>query len=805
MSTRRITPLKTRSTVVTASLAVMIVSGIFLFVPKSSESHGSRGRGSFQRTATFDVSGEIAEIVASTVDGRTLIYTNSGDEVIGFVDITDPKRPAESGTLAMGGEPTSVATTPNGRWALVTVNASPDQLLVVDLNDRAIETMITLGGQPDSIAISPDGEYAAIVIENERDEDVNDGAMPQSPAGFLTIVDLDGPPSRWKTRDVSLTGLATRFPDDPEPEFVKINSSNQAAVTLQENNHVVIVNLKNGSIITHWPAGTTSHAADITSDNDISLTGQIDQARREPDAIVWTPDGRLITANEGDYTVDLGPGGFAGGRDFTVFSVSGEVVYEPGARLELEAVKAGHYPDSRSDSKGIEPEGAEIGIYDRNPFLFIGSERGNFVAVYDISNENRPKFRQILPTGSEPEGLLAITHRNLFVTANEGDGTISIFTYRAGEEQPDYPDVISDGLAWSAFSGFALGPDRKLYAVPDTAFAPSRIFTLSNTDPIKVKESRSLGRNFDLEGIAIRPQGGFWSVSEGAGNTGESGATKNLLIDVDTDGSIRQEIQLPASVNVHQRQYGFEGVATNHNGSKVYVAFQREWADDPMGLVKIGEYTPGTGDWKFFHYPLDSTPVAGAWVGLSEIARVDDDTFAVLERDNQLRQNARIKRVYTFSLAGIVPVPAGNALPVVTKTLVRDLLVQDGFLLEKAEAMAITPIGDYLIANDNDGGGETRIFRFPNPRYDICLEDDDSGDLLRFNSGTGEYIFAHYGSGEFTLTGRGSITRHRCSLKLSDSRVFALIDSCGFEKSGVALIRPSRFGWPFKISDRNMQ
>jgi Esterase-like activity of phytase len=150
----------------------------------------------------------------------------------------------------------------------------------------------------------------------------------------------------------------------------------------------------------------------------------------------------------------------------------------------------------------------------------------------------------------------------------------------------------------------------------------------------------------------------------------------------------------------------------------------------------------------------------------------------VIERDNQLRENARIKRVYTFSLEGISPVPAGSQLPVVTKTLVRDLLLEDGFLLEKAEAMAITPLGDYIIANDNDGGGETQVWRFPNPSFDISLEDGDSEDLLRFNSVTGEYLFAHYGAGEITLTGRGSITRQRCSVQLSDSRVFALVKDC---------------------------
>ena len=45
-----------------------------------------------------------------------------------------------------------------------------------------------------------------------------------------------------------LTGLAERFPDDPEPEYVSINASNQAAVTLQENNHVVIVDLATGGM-----------------------------------------------------------------------------------------------------------------------------------------------------------------------------------------------------------------------------------------------------------------------------------------------------------------------------------------------------------------------------------------------------------------------------------------------------------------------------------------------------------------------------------------------------------------------------
>ncbi len=389
--------------------------------------------GHFELAATYQVSGEVAEIVTATTDGETLIYTDSASEEVGFVDISDPGAPAEITTLAVAGEPTSVAVTPDGLWAIVVVHGSPDHFAVVDLGDLTIETTIPLGGQPDSIAISADGRYGAIAIENERDEDVNDGEMPQSPAGFLTIVDLVGSPSNWTTRDVSLTGIADRFPSDPEPEFVDINSANQAAVTLQENNHIVIVDLVSGTVIEDWPAGTTTHLADTEDDGEISFDDLLVDARREPDAIVWTPDNKLVTANEGDYDLGLGSGEFVGGRDFTIFSKTGAVLFEPGAEVEMKAAQAGLYNDSRSDAKGCEIEGAEIGAYLNHNLLFLGAERCNFVAVYRLTgNEVKPKFIQILATGSRPEGLLAIPQRSLFVSANEGDGTISIFQGHPG-------------------------------------------------------------------------------------------------------------------------------------------------------------------------------------------------------------------------------------------------------------------------------------------------------------------------------------------------------------------------------------
>jgi DNA-binding beta-propeller fold protein YncE len=389
--------------------------------------HAARNCGPFAPVATYTVSGAVAEIITATPDGKTLIYTDSETQEIGFVDITNPANPTELGTLPVAGEPTSVAVAPDGKYAIVVVHGEPDHLAVIDLGDTSAEPVIhELGGQPDSIAISPNGRYAAIAIENERDEDVNEGALPQFPAGFVTIVDLVGSPANWTLRDVFLTGLADRFSADPEPEFIDINAANQAAVTLQENNHIVIIDLPTGSIDSHFSAGSVKHVADLQDDGRIKFSDLLRDSRREPDSIHWTPDGNLAIANEGDYDLDVE---FVGGRSFTILTATGGLIFEAGADLEKQIARAGLYDDTRSDSKGTEPEGIEIGKYDGQNFVFVGLERAvpGAVAVYTLHQERRPLFRQILETGNRPEGLLALPQRNLFVTANEGDGTISIF------------------------------------------------------------------------------------------------------------------------------------------------------------------------------------------------------------------------------------------------------------------------------------------------------------------------------------------------------------------------------------------
>lgn len=245
-----------------------------------------------------------------TTDGRTVIYTDAAGQRIGFVDIADPSRPKSLGTLDVGGEPTSVIATT--RYILVCVDTTDGafttpsgKLLVLDVKTHKLVRTIDLGGQPDSTALTRNQRTVAIAIENQRDEVAapeggEEGDLPQPPAGHLAIIDLRPPVQRWRPATVSLTDLPGMVaPSDPEPEYVSISPDDRrVAVTLQENNHVAIVDLATRKVVTSFSAGTnTVTGIDTEKDAVIDPTGQITDTPREPDSIGWVDTTHVATAN----------------------------------------------------------------------------------------------------------------------------------------------------------------------------------------------------------------------------------------------------------------------------------------------------------------------------------------------------------------------------------------------------------------------------------------------------------------------------------------------------------------------------
>ena len=671
-----------------------------------------------------------AEIITASEDGNTIVYSDSPLQGVGFMSIKDPKKPTSLGFYKTEGEPTSVSMAKD--IVLVGVNTSESfvkpsgHLLALSLRSQQEKLRCELGGQPDSVAVSKDRKYVAIAIENERDEDLNKGAMPQLPAGNLIIIPLQkGVPICGKKKIVSLTGLAEVAPSDPEPEFVDFNEKNDIVVTLQENNHIAIVNAKTGKVTQHFSAGRVDlRHVDLKEEGALTFDGEQLNRKREPDAVKWLDNDRFVTANEGDYE--------GGSRGFTIFNKTGDVLFESGLSFEYAVARAGHYPEKRSGNKGVEPEGLEVATFNGQRYIFVMSERGSLVGVYKDTG-NIPELVQLLPSGVGPESAVAIPQRNLFITANEKDliedkgPRAHVMIFELSQGKPNYPQLesVMDGqrpIGWGALSGMVADPEvpGRLYAVNDSFYRNQpTIFTIDATQsPARIIQATRVTRDglpaqkLDLEGITTDGEGGFWLASEGRADR----LVPHALYHVNAKGQIgkkKSEIAFPAALLTHQKRFGAEGVT--RIGNVLWIAIQRSWEDDPENTVKLLSYNVKTKEWGAVRYPIEVTEKG--WVGLSEITAYGDDVY-VIERDNQMGDNASVKRIYRVAQSELMPAKLDGQIPVVKKELVKDLIPElqklNGFVVDKVEGLAIDSEGKFFIVTDNDGvdgsSGETYFF-----------------------------------------------------------------------------------------------
>jgi len=693
----------------------------------------------FNRIASFPVISNMAagedtaresspEIIDVTADGMTLVYTDSPLGALGLVDIRDAANPAPLGNIDMGGEPTSVTVI--GATAFVGVNTSESyaepsgKVMAVAIPSGTELNTCELPGQPDSLAKAKDGSFVAIAIENERDEDLNDGVIPQLPGGGVVLVAVkDGNLDCSTLNYVDLAGVADIAPSDPEPEYVSINGLGETVVTLQENNHLVVIG-RDGAVINAFSAGTVDlQGIDATDERGALIFNESQPGRkREPDAVTWIDDMHFAIANEGDYQ--------GGSRSWTIFHKDGSVVYESGTSFEQAIIQIGHYPDKRSDAKGVEPESVTYGVYGGTPYVFVGAERASIVGVYDVSDVTAPVLTQLLPSGVGPEGYVTIPARNLLVSANEkdliedGGARAHVMLYEMQDAPAAYPMLTSAGadklIGWGAISGMVADDDGIVWAVNDSfyGFQPS-IFKIDTkvtpaqiVDVIRVTRDGHPAQKLDLEGITLDGEGGFYVASEGRTER----LIPHAIYHVAADGSIanlKGEIGIPPELAAVEKRFGFEGVTKL--GDTLWMAVQREWKDDPKHHVKLVAYNLKTGEWGAVHYPK-AVPATG-WVGLSEIVAFGDYVY-VIERDNQHDDRAVTKKIYRIPAAEMVAAPLGGDLPVVSKQEVRDLLpdltATGGYVLDKVEGLAIMADGTAFVSTDNDGvddhSGETMFF-----------------------------------------------------------------------------------------------
>ncbi len=279
---------------------------------------------------------------------------------------------------------------------------------------------------------------------------------------------------------------------DVEPEYITVcDNSRKAWVTLQENNAIAEIDIQAGNIIKIIPLGNKDilkpgNAFDVSDrDAQIKLSKWPIRAYYTPDAISYfANNGKeyLAIANEGDYReydaleeevrvkdLKLDPVRFpdaatlqldknlgrltiskfggdkdndgdyddlfiAGARSFSIIDAqAGKIIADIGEDLEAKVIAEGKYDDGRSDNKGVEPEGISVVTMGKQKIAFVGLERADAVAIYDVTNPQSAKFLQLLSTGDAPEGLLFVNAKDspngksMLIVSSEEDGVVKFF------------------------------------------------------------------------------------------------------------------------------------------------------------------------------------------------------------------------------------------------------------------------------------------------------------------------------------------------------------------------------------------
>ncbi|MEM9857332.1 MAG: choice-of-anchor I family protein [Bacteroidota bacterium] len=364
--------------------------------------------------------------------------------------------------------------------AEVTVGSLPD--MVTFTSDGNFILVANEGEPDDDYLTDPEGSVSIIDTEDFTAKllDFNNFNSTETDLGQLGF---------------RVFGPGATLAQDVEPEYIAVSPDNSTAyVALQENNGLAVVDLMSQSITAIIPLGLKDYSIE---GNEIDPSDEDDAynpisvpalGMYQPDGIAaYEVDGQvyIISANEGDAREYEGTPGFIGedrvrdialdpaafpdaaslqedenlgrlkltitngnfnndedfdeiwsygARSFSVWNGStGELVWDSGNELEVQANMAGIYDDGRSDDKGVEPEGAIVGYVSGIPIGFIGLERVDAVAVYDLSDPTSPEFLAILETGDAPEGLVFIdaahspTQKSLLVVSSEDDGTVKVY------------------------------------------------------------------------------------------------------------------------------------------------------------------------------------------------------------------------------------------------------------------------------------------------------------------------------------------------------------------------------------------
>ncbi len=377
---------------------------------------------------------------------------------VGKVVVFNTTSYAEEKVITVGSLPDMVTYSPDGKFIITANEGEPNANYTVD----------------------PEGTISIISVDNNYSVTTINFASFESQLNALTAGGF------------RIAGLGRNFVKDIEPEYITVSTDSKTAwVTLQENNAIAEVNLTTKTITKIMPLGfkdfnTTANGTDVSDrDGGINFAPWKFLGIYMPDAITsmqYNGTTYLFTANEGDSreytgfsdirrlsTATLDPIAFPNGttlkqdaqmgrlnmistsgdtdndgdydvlygmgsRSFSIWNAStGAQVFDSKNELDVQAKALNFYDDLRSDDKSVEPESITLGKVGSKTLAFVGLERADAVAIYDVTNPTAPVFVKMIATGDAPEGVLFIPaskspiQQSLLIVSSENDGVLKIY------------------------------------------------------------------------------------------------------------------------------------------------------------------------------------------------------------------------------------------------------------------------------------------------------------------------------------------------------------------------------------------
>ncbi|SDJ78968.1 hypothetical protein SAMN04487898_104283 [Pedobacter sp. ok626] len=370
-------------------------------------------------------------------------------------------------------------TSDYSKIAEVTVGALPD---MVTFSPDGKYVMSANEGEPSAdYTNDPSGTVSIIDVGNNY---------------AVTTIDfssMEGQKNALMQKGFRIFGPGLNFVKDIEPEYITISDNSKTAwVTLQENNGIAKIDIASKTITDIFPLGfkdynlTGNEIDPSDKDSKMELAKWNVKGIYMPDAIAVLESSGipyLFTANEGDAReydlfkeakrvkeINLDPTAFPtaallqteaqlgrlnitttmgdanldgrfeqlysfGARSFSVWNGNtGAQVFDSKNELDVKCIAEKVYDDGRSDDKSVEPEGITIGTMGNKKVAFLGMERADAVAVYDVTIPAAPVFLKLLKCGDAPEGVLFIpaknspTKKSLLVVSSEGDGVLKVYS-----------------------------------------------------------------------------------------------------------------------------------------------------------------------------------------------------------------------------------------------------------------------------------------------------------------------------------------------------------------------------------------